>query len=622
MTTLDLLYSLAALMVLAPLFIGQWRGADWTMTALYGSQLLILFIMGIPRNEAIPSGLTLSLFDQNLYWRFDSLAWFFALITIGAAFFSAWYATGEWMERYRAAGHGPRLFQITLALNVCGMLLLLGSGNLLTLFIGWEIMSWASFLMMALYGDKAAEAALRYLIYAMGGAMALLGGLALLYGWIGSLEYAPIQAALPQLGNGRIWILLLLFGAGFGVKMALLPLHLWQAEAYTFAPAPGAAFLGAISARMGLFGLIIVLIRLIGITRLDTLGIPFTFLNARGLFEWIAALTIILPTFTALRQNDARMLLAWHGIGQGGYMLLGLLTGSALGSAGGLLHIFNYAACQAALFMSVFAVVHRTGTADLNELGGLVARMPLSFLTMLVGIIGLAGLPPMNGFVSKWMIYHALIDAGNPLLFIATIIGTLGTILSVYKLIHNMFLGQLRMEHGSLNEVPLGMLIPMLTLAALIFISGCMPGLALNGIAALQATVGLPVLDYSLGGMTSPHGSLNMLAIVGVMCGGFGIGAVLFYAGGGRTQRVHPLNNYAGGHFLTAANRYQYSDNFYAGLLHLTGHWYRDSFQWAEDALIAMTDLISKAMQGFYRYAQPALYLLVVTVLLLAWAVT
>ncbi len=103
---------------------------------------------------------------------------------------------------------------------------------------------------------------------------------------------------------------------------------------------------------------------------------------------------------------------------------------------------------QAALFMSVFAVVHRTGTTDLNKLGGLVARMPLSFLVMLFGIIGLAGLPPMNGFVSKWMVYRSLMHRGRCRCCSSPpSIGTLGTILSVYKLIHNMFLGQLRVEH-------------------------------------------------------------------------------------------------------------------------------------------------------------------------------
>jgi len=621
MTPLDRLYLTSALTVLVLLLVGRTRRAGWLATLLYAGQVLALIGIDIPQGASVPSTLALSVLDQPMHWRFDGLSWFFALITLGAALFASWYASGAWMDRYRAQGHSPCLFHATLALNVFGMLLLLGSGDLLSLFLGWELVSWASLLMMALAGGPATDAALRYVAYAMGGAMAVLGGLTLLVTWVGALDYAAVRTALPQLGDSQVWTLVLLFGGGFAVKMALPPFHLWQAEAYARTPGPGAAFLGAISSRMGLFALIIVLVRLIGLARLDALAIPLTLLSARGLLGGVAALAIILPTFTALKQNDARLLLAWHGIGQGGYMLLGLVAGNALGSAGGLMHVFNHATYQAALFMSVFAVLHRTGTADLNQLGGLVVRMPLSFLVMLVGIIGLAGLPPMNGFVSKWLIYRALIDQGMPLLFVAAVIGTLGTILSVYKLIHNTFLGQLRVEHQSVSEAPLSMLIPMLGLSLIVFVTGFMPGLVLRWVAAAQAAVSLPVLNYTLGGVALPHGGLNMLAVVGVMCGGFGVGALLFYSGG-RTQRVHPLDNYAGGHFLTAAHRYQYSDNFYAGLMHLIGPWYRGSFRWLESGIEGLVGLLAHASQGFYRHAQPALYLLAATTLALAWVVS
>jgi len=501
------------------------------------------------------------------------------------------------------------------------MLLLLGSGDFLSLFLGWELVSWASFLLMAVAGGKAVQAALRYVTYAMAGAMAILGGIALLYTTVGSLEFDRVAAALPGLSDGQIWLLLGLFGGGFAVKMGLLPFHLWQAEAYGRTPGPGAAFLGAISSRMGLFAIIVVLIKLVGLARLQGMEIPFTFLSARELLAWVAAFTIILPTFTALKQNDARMLLAWHGIGQGGYMLLGLVVGDALGSAGGLMHVFNHATYQAALFMSVFAVVHRTGTADLNKLGGLVTRMPLSFLVMLIGIIGLAGLPPMNGFVSKWLVYRSLMQEGMPLLFVASVIGTLGTILSVYKLIHNTFLGQLRVEHEQVHEAPLSMLVPMLVLSVVVFVTGFMPGLVLDWVAAAQQVVGLPVIAHHLGGVESARGGLDMIFVVSVLFGGFGVGAVVFYLMGGPSKRVHQLDNYAGGHFLTADTRYQYSDNFYAGLMHLIGSWYRGSFQWLENALTSSLGLLAQGMSGLYRVAQPSLYLLVGTVVILGWLV-
>jgi formate hydrogenlyase subunit 3/multisubunit Na+/H+ antiporter MnhD subunit len=621
MTALDELLLFSALTFVVLLFAGRTRAAGGVATILYAGQLLALIKMGVPGMEPIGSALEISVFDQPMHWRYDALSWFFALITVGAALASAWYASGAWAAAYERQGHGPRLFHATLAFNVFSMLLLVGSGDLLSLFLGWELVSWASFLLMALAGGKATGAALKYVTYAMGGAMAILGGMALLYTSVGSLEFRPVLDAIPGFSDGQVWTLLLLFGGGFAVKMGLLPLHLWQAAAYARTPGPGAAFLGAISSRMGLYAIVVVLVQLVGMAHLSGLEIPFTFLSARDLLAWIAAFTIIFPTFTALKQNDARMLLAWHGIGQGGYMLLGLAVGDALGSAGGLMHVFNYATCQAALFMSVFAVVHRTGTADLNKLGGLVARMPLSFLVMLIGIIGLAGLPPMNGFVSKWLVYRSLITEGMPLLFVATVIGTLGTILSVYKLIHNTFLGQLRVEHEKVSEAPLSMLLPMLLLSVLVFLTGLLPGLVLDWVAAAQAAVGLPMVEHVLGGVESARGSLNMIFVVSVLFGGFGVGALIFYLMGGPSKRVHQLDNYAGGHFLTADTRYQYSDNFYAGVMHLIGFWYRGSFAWLEQALVSGVGLLTQGMSGWYRVVQPAFYLLAGAVLTLAWVV-
>jgi len=208
-----------------------------------------------------------------------------------------------------------------------------------------------------------------------------------------------------------------------------------------------------------------------------------------------------------------------------------------------------------------------------------------------------------------------------PLLFVAAVIGTLGTILSVYKLIHNMFLGQLRVEHEHVREAPVSMLAPMLGLSAVIFLAGVFPGPALSWVAAVQASIGLPVVNYTLGGVESPQGSIDMIWLVGVLFAGFGIGALVFYGIGGRSRRVHQLDNYAGGHFLTADVRYQYSDNFYAGLMHLIGGWYRGAFTWLEGAVVSTVDLVSYGVNGLYRAAQPMLFVLVAAAVMLAWVV-
>jgi len=617
----DLLLSVAVLTVAVVLAAGNSRWSGWLATLGYTLQFGVLMQMaGLGYGEAaIDSALRFTVFGWSLYWQYNALSWFFAVITVGAALLTAMFAAGDWGRQYKEQGGSLRLLQGAIALNVAAMLLLLGSGELIGMCIGWELVSWASFLLMAAAGGKAVDAALKYLVYAIAGGMSMVAGMALVYSLTGSFDPAVLTAAVPLLSEGQLWALLLLFGIAFGVKMAVLPFHLWQARAYALTPGPGATFLGTISSRMGLYAIIMMIIMPITVIGLKGMSGPMGLLSADRLLAWIAVFTIILPTFTALRQNDARMLLAWHGVGQGGYMLLGLVIGDklGLGSAGGIMHVFNHATYQAAIFLSVFAVLYRTGTADLNKLGGLITRMPISFVAMLVGIIGLAGLPPMNGFVSKWFIYRALLMEGEPLLFVGAVIGTLGTILSVYKLIHNTFLGQLRLEHVEVREAPASMTIPMLILAAIVFVSGWFPGLVLDWVAAVQAAVGLTVVQHSIGGIELAAGGLDMRWTVSVLLAGFAVGAIIFYLFGNRSRTVHQLDNYAGGHFLSADIRYQYSNNFYAGLMRTIGPWYRGSFAWLESSIVSGLSAASLAAQGLHRPALPAVYLLLTTTLIL-----
>jgi NADH-quinone oxidoreductase subunit M len=622
MSVLDVLFISSAVSVLIVLLLSRTTSIDKLAPALYAVLFIILINMSSLGygGDTITSAFNPEFLGFTLHWRYDAVSWFFAIITVGIGLLVAIYMAGDWAKYYREKNPGGAYgtLQIALVLNVFTMLVLLGSGDLLSLFIGWELVSWASFLMMALNPAKAArQAAVKYIIYAMAGAMAFMAAMAIIYSATGSLDYAQITQLISTLSKTQITVLVVLFAAGFGIKMGLVPFHLWQAVAYAETPGPGAVFLGAISARMGLYAIIVVLIQLIGLAYLSEIKIPYTFLNLQTTLAWIAALTTIIPTYIALQQNDARHLLAWHGVGQGGYMLLGLMVADSIGSAGGLMHVFNYASYQAVLFMTVTAVVYRTGTSDFNKLGGLVTQMPLSFMVMVIGIIGLAGIPPMNGFVSKWLVYRSLLLDGQPLLFVAAVIATLGTILSVYKLVHNTFLGQIRKEHLEIREAPWSMMVPMLILSAIIFITGMMPGIVLDWVASVQAAVGLPVIPHTLGGIVLKQGGLDMIWITLILFYGFGVGAILFYFTRGKAKRVHQYDNYAGGHFLTSEVRYHYSNHFYAGLMNLIGGWYRGTFVWLERALVSVVSFISQLTENMYRSNQPIMLAVIVIVVTL-----
>ena len=623
MTDYDLLLILSAGTFLAMLLFGRFALAGWLALAGYLAQAWALAKMSglvYGGTDPVSASLAFEVFGNQVTWRLDAVGWFFAAITLGSALVATWFSAGAWGRDFHARGGRLWLMHAAIALNVLAMLLLLGSGDFLSLFIGWELVSWASFLLMASGGRETVRHALHYLVYGLAGAMAVMGAMAMVWQATGDLSNQGMRAALTGMGSGGLWAMVLLLVFGFGVKMAILPLHLWQARAYALLPGPSAAFLGAISSRMGLFAILVTLIRLLGIDHLEGMSIVGSF-SARDLLLWISVFTLVIPTFIALRQYDARLLLAWHGIGQGGYMLIGVLVGSDMGSAGGLMHVFNHATYQGVLFLAVASVIYRTGTADLNKMGGLVVRMPLTFLVLLIGIIGLAGLPPMNGFVSKLLIYRSLVDQGMPLLFVGSVVGTLGTILSVYKLIHNIFLGQLRCEHEEIHEVPWSMLLPMLLVSVVVFVTGFMPGLVLEWVAAVQSSLGLAPVAWTLGGVDDPGNALDMMWIVGVLFAGVGVSALIFFGLGNRARRVHQLDNYAGGHFLDAETRYHYSDHFYAGLMEHIGSWYRGSFQWAESALVSAVGSLSMLMNHLAVQKVQVMAMAVVSVLLLAWVV-
>ncbi len=622
MTVLDDLLLFTALASVAIIALRRFASISKFSVVVYALATVLLIKMSALGygGEPVYSSFTVNVLGQILQWRFDALSWFFALITLVSALLAAFFMSGAWGEKYckEHSKEAYGLLQVALILNVLSMLVLLASGDLLSLFIGWELVSWASFMMMALNPDKLArKAAIKYIVYAMAGAMAFLMAIAMTYNMTGSLDYVQVMQGMAHLSNSQIALLVSLYVMGFGIKMGVIPFHLWQAAAYAETPGAGAVFMGAISARMGLYALLVVIVQIIGLTRVAAIEIPYTFLDMQNVLAWVGALTTIIPTYIALKQNDARHLLAWHGVGQGGYMLLGVMISDSIGTAGGIMHVFNHATYQAALFMTVTAVIYRTGTSNFSKLGGLVTQMPLTFMVMVVSIIGLAGIPPMNGFVSKWLIYRALLLDGQPLLFVAAVIGTLGTILSVYKLVHNTFLGQLRLEHQEVREAPLSMLIPMLGLAIIIFATGVMPGVVLDWVAAAQIAVGIAPVEHNLGGIELVQGGLDMIWVTGIMFYGFAVGAIIFYVLGGKSKHIHQYDNYAGGHFLTSKVRYHYSNHFYAGLMHMIGGWYRNVFIKLEHALVSLVSFMSQFSENFYRSSQPVMLVAVVVVLAL-----
>jgi len=525
------------------------------MFFLYGSSTSVEFhsgFMGFP-----------------LLLRINAFAWYFAvtIAVVGflATIFSLSYVKGKDRTSF---------YYLMMLLVNAGMIGIVFSGDLVSFFIFWEIMSWSTFLLISYNRGPALAAGMQYMIMSLIGSAAYLIAALSLYANYGTLVISELFPFMASASPGYVLFLLILFFIAFGVKNAVWPLHTWLPPAHSEAPSPFSAVLSGILVRMGMYGFLLVFNVVMGIKLFlgQNGGVP----GFHYVLAWIGAINIVIPTFIAMLQNDSKRLLAWHGVGQGGYMVLGIALGTSLGVTGGTFHIINHTSYIALLFLVVGAVEYRTGgVRDLNSLGGLIKRMPIVFIGALVGTCGLIGIPLTNGFVSKWLIYKALILEGHPFLAFAALIGTWGTILSLYKFLHNMFLGQLPAKYADIKEAPFSMTFPIGVLSLIIIAFGVFPGIPLKVINSfLTTSFGLGPLDVNIWGIASETGTLNTVNLAAALLASFAV-VWLIVKAGRAPVRVSQDDTYAAGAAIPK-ERYQYTVDFYNPLYRMIVPYLRD----------------------------------------------
>ena len=439
------------------------------------------------------------------------------------------------------------------------------AGDLITFFMFWEIMSWTSYFLIVHGGKKSMAAGYKYIIMSVIGAYAMFIAIAMLYAKTHSLVYSDVALALSQASPSFIIWTVVLLSVGFFVKAAVMPLHTWLPDAHSEAPSPVSPLLSGVLIKMGAYGLFIVFYGLLSVNLAKNI-MPSVFSTPILLYiiQWLAALSIVLATFLAIMQEDAKRLLAYSSVSQIGYVVLGLATGTSLGVAGGLFHALNHAIFKGLLFLAVGAVIYRTGTRNMSELGGLVKKMPFTFTALLLGIIALAGVPPLNGFVSKWMIYEALIQKKEVFLLIMAFVGSTGAFLYVYRLIHSLFLGQLPEKYENVKDVPILMQIPIWILALSTIVYGIFPGLAMDVIVKGMKLFGFTPIAYNLFGFPegTAMGSLTVINIAAVLMTAF-VAVFIIFILFPKTRQVSQYDNYASGQELTPDFKYNYSFGFY-----------------------------------------------------------
>jgi multicomponent Na+:H+ antiporter subunit D len=434
--------------------LGKWAANGLAIAA--AGLLLLLTLRLIP---AIGTGLKFEMFGAR--FALDSVSLLFLVVVNAVAFACIIYATS-----YIAHLGGRGKFFALLLIMVLGLNAMLLTRDLFSLYVFLEVASIASYVLVA-FGleHDGIESAIKYLLLSAVATSMIVLGIALIYLNTGTLEFDALKAILSGHAGGLPVIFLLtaaLFIGGFGLKAALMPFHAWLPDAHPSAPAPISAMLS---------GVVIKVAGVYALARIFFCIFP-EIGQVHRVFLLLGTLSMIAGAVLAYFQRDFKRMLAYSSISQIGYIMIGLGLGNMLGLVGALFHVFNHAMFKSLLFLNSGAVQYRLGTRDIEEMGGLENRMPITSITSVFGTLSIAGVPPFNGFWSKLFIILGALAAGKyaiAVLAIVVSVFTLGYFLLIQR---KVFFGKLNGKWQDIREAPFAMSCAVILLAATCILSG------------------------------------------------------------------------------------------------------------------------------------------------------
>jgi hydrogenase-4 component B len=416
----------------------------------------------------------------------DGLSALFLVPIFLIALLGSVYGLDYWSQvAHPDNGRKLRLFY---GLLTAGMALVVVARDGVLFLVGWEVMALSAFFLVTTedHEPPAREAGWIYLVATHTATLALFALFALLRSASGSFALVPLAEGAA--GPGMLTAIGACALVGFGLKAGIMPLHVWLPSSHAIAPSHISAIMSGVIIKMGVYGLF----------RVTSL-LPTPPVEWGGIVLGLGAVSGVLGVVFAVAQHDLKRLLAYHSIENIGIIVMGLglaLLGRSLGradlivlgAAGGLLHVWNHALFKALLFLGAGSVIHAAHTRDIDHLGGLSRRMPWTALCFLVGAVAICGLPPLNGFVSEFLIYLGLfgslgerdgasVGAAALAAPALALIGALAVACFV-KVYGAVFLGTARSAHAddALESAP-SMIFPMGVLVVCCFVIGLAPGL-------------------------------------------------------------------------------------------------------------------------------------------------
>jgi multicomponent Na+:H+ antiporter subunit D len=401
----------------------------------------------------------------GIEYRVDAANAFVALLVSGmAAVTLPWAKTSVDREVPVRQGTFYALFLLALA----GLMGITLTGDVFNVFVFLEISSLATYALIAHGSDRRALlAAFRYLIMGTVGATFLLIGIGFLYVMTGTLNMADLAERLPEVRDTNMVRAALAFiVVGLGLKLAMLPLHLWLPNAYTYAPSFVTVFLAGTATKVALY----VMLRFV-----FTVFAPdysFVVLPLSTVLMVLAVAAMLGASWVAMFQANLKRMLAYSSVAQVGYMLLGVSLVSLAGLTAGLLHLFNHALIKSALFMAVGTVIYRTGSMRIEAFAGIGRQMPWTMTAFALAGLSMIGVPATTGFVSKWHLIVASMQAGQWWLVAIIVLASLMAVYYVWRVVEAAWFRERAVGADTVAEAPLALLAPTWILVALNFYFG------------------------------------------------------------------------------------------------------------------------------------------------------
>jgi len=461
-----ILFTLPIFAILVPLIQGLGKRIHarmlvgwWTVVGLLVSLLGVMALIagGVPQPKLILGVLS-----------FDGFSAYFSVVFISITLLIS-IASFYYMRQ------NPNLdtYFGLLLFATFGMILIAFSVDLITLFLSWELMNIPSYILTGIQKDDSSsnEAALKFFILSALSSALIIYAISLTFGITGSTNIYVVAnglgVALPKLEPLAL-LAMMLFVAGFGMKVAAVPFHMWIPDAYEGAPITVGAFLAAGTKNGGFAALLRVFVVALIALRLDW----------SGTLAIIAVLTMTLGNVAALMQKNFTRMLAYSSIAQAGYILIGLAVPNQLGIAGALFHVLNHGVMKTAAFLAAAAIFSGISTTSLDSYAGLSKRMPVTAFTLTISLFALAGVPPLSGFMSKLVLFTAAADGHLWWLALAGVLNSAFSMSYYGWVVKRMYFDDPPVQ-GRLRE-PKSITFVLIVATIAIIVLGIFPGPVLN----------------------------------------------------------------------------------------------------------------------------------------------